>query len=451
MKNVDTQPKSVLITGATDGLGKALALLLAERGYRVFAAGRSAEKLARLDGIAREKNFALESVVLDVCSDSSVQSAIQAVLGKAGAIDVLVNNAGVNYTAAVEDLSMEDWRAQFETNFFGVLRVTRAVLPRMRERRSGRILMMSSLSGLMTPPTQGAYSSSKHALEGLSNALRMELYPFGIDVVLIEPGYIITGIQKAAAALSKPYLERGGPYAPLYAQFFARVNDMRSQSKTTPEDCARRKVEQAAADRQCGRRHAAAALWNRARKLEMIPFPLRVGNLKRQAVFAQLFPPFAPRFVQRTLRIIGGPLRAGKLNGVHAIKVADLVALRLQPDIFDARNFRGHGLDAGERLVFVVLRSGVLPFVNHDVDHALGLAKPVLRCNPLRVPVPSRHTTAKKSCRRCNFGKTPSRESHNLPPVFTSKQFMYTRYEKQRGTPGGQLDLASVLPLLFVH
>jgi NAD(P)-dependent dehydrogenase (short-subunit alcohol dehydrogenase family) len=239
MKNVDTQPKSVLITGATDGLGKALALLLAERGYRVFAAGRSAEKLARLDGIAREKNFALETVVLDVCSDSSVQSAIHAVLDKTGAIDVLVNNAGVNYTAAVEDLSMEDWRAQFETNFFGVLRVTRTVLPRMRERRSGRIVMVSSLSGLMTPPTQGAYSSSKHALEGLSNALRMELYPFGIDVVLIEPGYIITGIQKAAAALSKPYLERGGPYAPLYAQFFARVNDMRSQSKTTPEDCAR--------------------------------------------------------------------------------------------------------------------------------------------------------------------------------------------------------------------
>ena len=187
MKTGDTQPKSVLITGATDGLGKALALLLAERGYRVFAAGRSAEKLAQLDALAREKKFALESIALDVCSDASVQSAIQTVLGKTGAIDVLVNNAGVNYTAAVEDLSMEDWRAQFETNVFGVLRVTRAVLPHMRARRSGRILMMSSLSGLMTPPTQGAYSSSKHALEGLSNALRMELYPFGIDVVLIEP------------------------------------------------------------------------------------------------------------------------------------------------------------------------------------------------------------------------------------------------------------------------
>ena len=239
MKNGDAKPKSVLITGATEGLGKALALLLAQRGYRIFAGGRSAEKLAELDGIAREKKLAMESIALDVCSDTSVQSAVEAVLAKAGAIDVLVNNAGVNYTAAVEDLSMEGWRAQFETNFFGVLRVTRALLPRMRERRSGRILMMSSLSGLVTPPTQGAYSSTKHALEGLSNALRMELYPFGIDVVLIEPGYIITGIQKAAAELSRPYLEKGGPYAPLYARFFASVNETRAKSRTTPEDCAR--------------------------------------------------------------------------------------------------------------------------------------------------------------------------------------------------------------------
>jgi NAD(P)-dependent dehydrogenase (short-subunit alcohol dehydrogenase family) len=239
MKNGDAQQKSVLITGATDGLGRALALLLAERGYRVFAAGRSPEKLAQLESLAREKQFPLESIAIDVCSDDSVDRAIRQVLGKAGHLDVLVNNAGVNYTAAVEDLSMQDWRAQFETNFFGVLRVTRAILPHMRERRSGRILMMSSLSGLVTPPTQGAYSSSKHALEGLSNALRMELYPFGIDVVLIEPGYIITGIQKAAAELSKPYMQKGGPYAPLYARFFTSVNDTRAKSRTTPEDCAR--------------------------------------------------------------------------------------------------------------------------------------------------------------------------------------------------------------------
>jgi NAD(P)-dependent dehydrogenase (short-subunit alcohol dehydrogenase family) len=239
METGNAHKKSVLITGATDGLGKALALLLAQRGYRVFAAGRSREKLAQLDALARDKNLALKSVALDVCSDDSVNRAVSHVLDQAGTIDVLVNNAGVNYTAAVEDLSMEDWRAQFETNFFGVLRVTRAVLPQMRERRSGRILMMSSLSGLVTAPTQGAYSSSKHALEALSNALRMELYPFGIPVVLIEPGYIVTGIGKAAADLSKPYVQRGGPYASLYARFFASVNAARAKSRTTPEDCAR--------------------------------------------------------------------------------------------------------------------------------------------------------------------------------------------------------------------
>jgi NAD(P)-dependent dehydrogenase (short-subunit alcohol dehydrogenase family) len=239
MKNGDARQKSVLITGATDGLGKALAVLLAERGYRVFAAGRSQRKLAELDAVARQRKLPLETIALDVCSDDSVQHAVSEVLVKAPAIDVLVNNAGVNYTAAVEDLTMDDWRAQFETNFFGVLRVTRAVLSHMRERRSGRILMMSSLSGLVTPPTQGAYSSSKHALEGLSNALRMELYPFGIDVVLIEPGYIMTGLQKSAAELSKPYVQKGGPYAPLYARFFINVNETRARSKTTPQDCAR--------------------------------------------------------------------------------------------------------------------------------------------------------------------------------------------------------------------
>jgi NAD(P)-dependent dehydrogenase (short-subunit alcohol dehydrogenase family) len=239
MAQGDANRKSVLITGATDGLGKAAALLLAERGYRVFAAGRSPEKLAQLDALAREKNLPMESLALDVCSDVSVTDAMQMVFAKARTLDVLVNNAGVNYTAAVEDLSMQDWRAQFETNFFGVLRVTRAALPHMRENRRGRILMMSSLSGLVTPPTQGAYSSSKHALEGLSNALRLELYPFGIHVILIEPGYIITGIQKAAAELSRPYLEKGGPYASLYAKFFASANDTRGKSRTTPEDCAR--------------------------------------------------------------------------------------------------------------------------------------------------------------------------------------------------------------------
>lgn len=111
----------------------------------------------------------------------------------------------------------------------------------MRERRLGRILMMSSVSGFVTAPTQGAYSGSKFALEAVSNALRLELYPFGIQVILIEPGYIVTGIQQAALELSKPYLDRmkEGPYAPLYARFFQSVTGSRAKSNTTPEDCAR--------------------------------------------------------------------------------------------------------------------------------------------------------------------------------------------------------------------
>lgn len=233
--------KSILITGATDGLGKAAATLFAERGYRVFAAGRSAEKRAQLDALAREQTLPLETLELDVCDDASVQRAAKTVLDKAGAIDVLVNNAGLSYIAAVEDMSMEDWRRQFETNFFGVLRVTRAVLPHMRERRQGRILMMSSVSGFVTPPTQGGYSSSKHALEGMSNALRLELYAFGIDVVLIEPGYIVTNIQNTAGELMKPYAEKikSGPYARIYEALLSNAKHSRASSETTPEDCAR--------------------------------------------------------------------------------------------------------------------------------------------------------------------------------------------------------------------
>jgi NAD(P)-dependent dehydrogenase (short-subunit alcohol dehydrogenase family) len=145
--------ETVLITGATDGLGKAAALLLAERGYRVFAAGRSAEKRAQLDALAREKKLPLETLEMDVCDDDSVRDGVAETIRKSGGLDVLINNAGIIYVATVEDARMEDWRGQFETNFFGVVRVTQAVLPHMRERRRGRILMMSSVSGLVTPPS----------------------------------------------------------------------------------------------------------------------------------------------------------------------------------------------------------------------------------------------------------------------------------------------------------
>ncbi len=239
--NAERGTQAVLITGATDGLGKAAALLLAGRGYRVFAAGRSAEKRAQLDALARAKTLPLETLEMDVCDESSVQRAISYVYQESGAIDVLINNAGLVYVGVVEDLRMEDWRRQFETNFFGVIRVTQAVLPQMRERRKGRILMMSSVSGFVTPPTQGAYSASKHAIEALSNALRHELYPFGIHTILIQPGYIVTNIQNTAMEVAQTYQEKfkTGPYAKIYASYLGNATSTRARSKTTPEDCAR--------------------------------------------------------------------------------------------------------------------------------------------------------------------------------------------------------------------
>jgi len=233
--------QTVLITGATDGLGRAAALLLAEKGYRVFAAGRSVEKRAELDRLAANKKLPLESLELDVCDDGSVNRAIQQVLQKAGNIDVLINNAGVGLMAVAEELKLDDLRRLYETNIFGLLRVTQAVLPHMRARKAGRILMLSSVAGILTPPTYGAYSSSKHAVEALSNALRLELYPFNIDVILIEPGYIMTNFQQTAKDAAESYIEgsNASPYAKIYEGAIAGATNSRRESKTTPEDCAR--------------------------------------------------------------------------------------------------------------------------------------------------------------------------------------------------------------------
>jgi NAD(P)-dependent dehydrogenase (short-subunit alcohol dehydrogenase family) len=233
--------RTVLITGGTDGLGRAAALLLAEKGYRIFATGRSAEKRAELDGIAAAKKLPLETMELDVCDEGSVTRGVQEILQKAGAIDVLINNAGVGMAAVVEELKLEDLRRLYETNIFGLLRVTQAVLPHMRKRGQGRILMLSSASGLVTPPLSAAYSSSKHAVEAISNALRLEMYPFNVEVVLIEPGYIMTNFQEAAKELGQEYVDKAAasPYAKVYSGALEGASSSRKESKTTPEDCAR--------------------------------------------------------------------------------------------------------------------------------------------------------------------------------------------------------------------
>jgi NAD(P)-dependent dehydrogenase (short-subunit alcohol dehydrogenase family) len=237
--------RTVLITGGTDGLGRAAALLLAEKGYRVFATGRSAEKRAELDRAAAAKKLPLETMGLDVCDEGSVTRGVQQILQQAGAIDVLINNAGVGMAAVVEELKLEDLRRLYETNIFGLLRVTQAVLPHMRKRGQGRILMLSSASGLVTPPLSAAYSSSKHAVEAISNALRLEMYPFNVEVVLIEPGYIMTNFQEAAKELAQEYVDgaAASPYARVYSGALEGANSSRRESKTTPEDCARVMLE----------------------------------------------------------------------------------------------------------------------------------------------------------------------------------------------------------------
>ncbi len=240
-KSSESQLNSVLITGGTDGLGRAAAELLASRGYRVFAGGRNADRRAALDKFAREKKLPIETLELDVCSDASANSAVSEIERRAGPVDILINNAGIAFGAVMEEITLDDLRKQFETNFFGVVRVTQRVLPEMRSRRRGRIINMSSVSGKVAMPVMGPYTASKHALEGMSDSLRLELYPFGVHVVLIEPGYIHTNINTNAAELSSAYAKgaESSAYKGVYQRFLGAWEKIRNASRYMPEDCAR--------------------------------------------------------------------------------------------------------------------------------------------------------------------------------------------------------------------
>jgi NAD(P)-dependent dehydrogenase (short-subunit alcohol dehydrogenase family) len=232
---------TVLVTGATDGLGRAAAILLAERGYRVFAGGRNLERRAKLDQFARERSPPVETPQLDVCDDASVNACVTEIEKRVGPVDILVNNAGIPIAAVIEEITLADLRKQLETNLFGVLRVTQRVLPNMRQRRRGRIINMSSIAGKVAIPIMGPYSSSKHALEAISDALRLEVYPFGIHVVLIEPGVIRTSMSRTAEELSTVYV-RGAeqsPYSAVYQGFRNSWEKATDASRDTPEDCAR--------------------------------------------------------------------------------------------------------------------------------------------------------------------------------------------------------------------
>lgn len=235
-----SQPLTALITGGTEGLGRATALLLAANGYRVFAASRNAERRRRLEAEARDRRLPVETLEMDVSADLSIDRALGELSNRAGRIDVLINNAGIAYIAAMEEISLEDLRRQFETNFFGAVRMIQRVLPEMRERHRGRIVNMSSIAGKVVLPLFGPYSASKFALEGMTDALRLEVHHLGIDVVLIEPGYIPTNFQDTSVELSSSYRTAAemGPYARVYRNFRRSWKKSTSGVRYTPEDCA---------------------------------------------------------------------------------------------------------------------------------------------------------------------------------------------------------------------
>ncbi len=197
--------KVALVTGASSGIGAMTAKELAENGYTVYAAARRVDKMKEL-----EEN-GIRMVFLDVTKEDSMVQCVQKILNEAGRIDVLVNNAGYGSYGAIEDVPMEEARRQFEVNLFGMARLIQLVTPVMREHHEGRIVNISSMGGKIWTKFGGWYHATKFAVEGFSDCLRMELAPFGIDVVVVEPGGIKTDWGIIAADHLKETAE-GGPY-----------------------------------------------------------------------------------------------------------------------------------------------------------------------------------------------------------------------------------------------
>ena len=184
--------KIALVTGSSSGIGFETSLALARNGFHTFATMRDLGKDEKIKQIIEKEDLSIEILELDVDSEESVNRAIKTVSEKKGRIDVLVNNAGYGMWGTVEDVSIDEFKKQFETNFFSIIRLIQKVAPIMRKQNSGNIVNISSVAGRIGFPVSPAYISSKFALEGLSESLRFELMPFGINVIIIEPGVIKT-------------------------------------------------------------------------------------------------------------------------------------------------------------------------------------------------------------------------------------------------------------------
>jgi len=199
--------RAVLITGCSSGIGRATAERLARSGWTVYATARSTDSIADL---GRAGCRVLE---LDVTDEESMRAAVASVEHAEGAVGVLVNNAGYSLSGAIESVPLDEVRRQFETNVFGLVRLSQLVLPAMRRQGFGRIVNLSSMGGRLTLPGGGFYHASKHAVEALSDALRFEVQGFGVDVVVIEPGLIRTGFADAAVGtIADRSEDSAGPY-----------------------------------------------------------------------------------------------------------------------------------------------------------------------------------------------------------------------------------------------
>ena len=234
------QEKVAVVTGSSTGIGFETSLLLSRKGFYTYATMRNLNKSQKINDVAKSENLPLKVLQLDVTDDKSVKDAINQIKDESSRIDVLVNNAGYGVMGAVEDLSLEEFKSQFETNFFGVIRVTKEVIPIMRNQGSGNIINVSSVGGKIGIPLNSAYISSKFALEGLSESMRYELEQFGIDVILIEPGVVKTNFfENAGVVVNNKTNNKNSAYSQLTQKLFEGFEPMlTSNSSSLSSDVA---------------------------------------------------------------------------------------------------------------------------------------------------------------------------------------------------------------------
>jgi len=204
--------KIAVVTGTSTGIGLSTSLHLARSGYQVFAGMRNLAKASQLKEAAEKENLPIEIIQLDICDSESVDNAFM-LISKTGPVDLLVNNAGIGGASPLELTPEDEHKQMFETNYFGSVRCIKAILPSMRERRSGCIVNITSAVGLLATPNQIAYSASKWALECLGEALAHEVYRFGVRVVNVEPGVILTNIFENSAEQTR--YDKTSPYQPI--------------------------------------------------------------------------------------------------------------------------------------------------------------------------------------------------------------------------------------------